>query len=110
MEPRPKQYPTLQAPLQPDAADVCPGAEPHVPGGHSVHDVAPDDEENVPAGHAAHEEPLRKNPALHDAVPTKVTPSDVMDQKEAAVGLLAMPAAKQMLARPNAAPSNLPPA
>ena len=110
MEPLPRQYPKSHAPLQPVAREVCPGAEPQLPAGHCVQDVAPDAEEKDPAGQAAQVEPLRKNPALHDAVPTKAAPPAVRDQKEPAVGVLAMPAAKQMLARPSAAPSNLLPA
>jgi hypothetical protein len=45
---------------------------------------------------------------LHDAVPTKAAPAAVSDQYEAAVGVLAIPAAKQRLRVPIVLPSNLP--
>jgi hypothetical protein len=42
--------------------------------------VAPDAAEKDPAGHGPHVEPLRKYPALQDAVPTKAAPAAVIAQ------------------------------
>ena len=110
MDPSPRQLPAAQTPLHAVARIDCPATLPYVPAGHCVHVVAPDANEKEPAGHAAQDEPLRKNPALHVAVPTKVRPPAAIDQEADAAAALVSPAAKQRFCAPKLVPSNFPPA
>ena len=74
---------------------VCPVWVPYDPAGQSAHDVAPAATEKRPAGHVAHADPLRKDPARHDAVPAKVTPPDLRVHDEETVDDDIAPSAKQ---------------
>jgi len=51
----------------------------HVPDGHAYAGEPAVPGQYEPAAHAAHEEPLRKNPGRHEAVPTKETPNGPRD-------------------------------
>lgn len=45
-----------------------------MPAVHSMHDVAPAEVANDPGAQGVHRDPLKKLPALHVAVPEKLTP------------------------------------
>jgi hypothetical protein len=72
---------------------VCPVWVPYDPAGQSVHDVAAA-ADHAPAGHVAQLEPLRKDPARHDAVPAKVTPPDLRVHEDVATVDADAPSAK----------------
>jgi hypothetical protein len=59
-----------------------------------VHDVAAA-ADHAPAGHVAHTEPLREDPARHDAVPANVTPPDKRVHEDEMVDDDMAPRAKQ---------------
>ena len=68
----------------------------HVPTGHSYAGAPAEPGQKLPAKQAVHVAPLRKNPALHEAVPTKATPAAPSDHT-APLLALARPSSMQRL-------------